>query len=131
VSRNLDVVRTALGAFSRGDADTALRLVHPEIVSRRLAPLPDPHTYHGPDGVLAMYADWTADFGEFELDPLEPEQVGDQVLMGLHQTARGRVSGVPVEGTYWFLFTVEDGLIVHQDAFATREQALASSAQEG
>jgi ketosteroid isomerase-like protein len=126
VSRNVDVVRAALDAFRRGDTETALALVHPEIVSRRIAPLPDPHTYHGPEGVLEMYSDWTADFGEFELNPLEPEQVGERVLMGLHQTARGRVSGVPVEGTYWFLFAVEDGLIAWQDAFATREQALDS-----
>ena len=48
---------------------TALSLVHPKIVSRRIAPLPDPHTYHGPEGVLEIYDDWTADFGEFELDP--------------------------------------------------------------
>jgi ketosteroid isomerase-like protein len=124
VSRNVDVVRTALDAFTRGDTETALGLVHPEIVSRRIAPLPDPHAYHGPEGVLEMYADWTADFGEFELDPLEPEEVGERVLIGLHQTARGRASGVPVEGTYWFLMTVEDGLITRQDAYATREQAL-------
>lgn len=128
MSRNVDVVRAALEAFERGDTDAAMTLVHPDMVSRRVAPLPDPQTYHGAAGVLEMYADWTADFGEFELDHLEPEEVGGRVLVGLHQTARGRASGVPVEATFWFLFTVEDGVITREDVYATREQALGGGA---
>jgi ketosteroid isomerase-like protein len=124
VSRNADLVRAALEAFERGDAEAALALVHPEVISFRAAPLPDPQHYHGPEGILEMFADWTADFGDFEMDHGEPEDVDGQVLVGLHQTARGRASGAPVEATFWFLFTLADGVITRMDAYATREQAL-------
>jgi ketosteroid isomerase-like protein len=66
-SHNVRVVRGGIEAFIRGDVERALEMVHPDIVSVRTAPLPDPQTYHGPDGVLRMHAEWTADFEDFEI----------------------------------------------------------------
>ena len=89
----------------------------PEIECRRVPPLPDPQAYHGIDGVRQMYADWTADFEGFEMEPLQYVERGDRVLVEMLQRGTGKASGVTVEGRYWLVFTVERGKITRQDAY--------------
>jgi ketosteroid isomerase-like protein len=127
MSANVDLVRDGLAAWRRGDIDAALAIAHPEIVSLRAAPLPDPQTYHGHDGVLQMYADWTTDFEKFDMHPAEFEEVGDRVIVEMVQRGIGKASGVEVVGRFWFVYAFSDGLAVRQEAYATREQALAAA----
>ena len=125
VRANVDVVREGLAAWRNGDVDTALAMAHPEIVSLRAAPLPDPQTYHGHEGIFQMYADWTTDFSEFEMYADQIDDLGDdRVLVHMIQRGIGKASGVEVVGRFWFLYTFSDGLAVRQEAYATREQAL-------
>jgi ketosteroid isomerase-like protein len=126
MGENTELVRAALEAFARGEFDQALEFAHPEIVSERVPPIPDAQTYHGIDGVLQMYADWTADFDEFEMEPVEFEETGDRVIVEMVQRGTGKASGVPVVGRFWLAYTVAQGRITRQDAYLTREQALAS-----
>jgi ketosteroid isomerase-like protein len=119
VSQNLDLVRAAFEAFRRGGLEETLRYADPNIECRRVAPLPDPQTYHGIDGVRQMYADWTADFEDFEMEPLQYVERGDRVLVEMLQRGTGRASGVTVEGRYWLVFTVAAGKITRQDAYLT------------
>jgi ketosteroid isomerase-like protein len=100
---NVELVREAIAAFLRGDTESALQAAHPGLVAHRAPPLPDPQTYHGPEGVLRMYADWTADFEEFEMATLEFIDAGDRVVVEMFQRGRGRASGALVEGRYWFV----------------------------
>ena len=125
MSENVDRVRKGLGAWRQGDVETALAMAHPEIVSVRTAPLPDPQTYHGHEGIFQMYADWTTDFDQFEMFADEVEDLGQgRVLVLMVQRGTGKASGVEVVGRFWFLFTFRDGLATRQEAYATREQAL-------
>jgi ketosteroid isomerase-like protein len=122
---NVRLVRQGVQAFIDGDAEGALEMVHPDMVSARVAPLPDPQTYRGIEGVLQMYADWTADFEDFEMWIGECFEAGDdRVVVELTQRGTGRASGAPVEGRFWFVYTVAGGKTVRQDAYASREQAL-------
>jgi ketosteroid isomerase-like protein len=124
-SDNVRLVRDGVQAFIDGDAAKALEMVHPEMVSTRVAPLPDPQTYRGVDGVLQMYADWTADFADFEMWIGECFEVGDDhVAVELVQRGTGKASGAPVEGRFWFVYEVAGGKTVRQDGYASREQAL-------
>jgi ketosteroid isomerase-like protein len=123
VSRNLELVREALAAFQRGEVQRALEFAHPDMVSFRAPPLPDPQTYHGVEGVLQMYDDWTAEFGHFEMEIVEYTDTGDRVVVEMIQRGTGRASGAAVEGRFWFVYTLVDGLIVRQDVYSTREQA--------
>jgi ketosteroid isomerase-like protein len=124
VSRNLELVREALAAFERGELDRALEFAHPDIVSFRAPPLPDAQTYHGVDGVLQMYADWTADFGEFEMEAVNFSEAGGRIVVEIFQRGTGRSSGAPVSGHFWFVYTLADGRISRQDVYGTRQQAL-------
>jgi ketosteroid isomerase-like protein len=121
---NLDLVRAAVDAFLRGDVERALEFADPGIISFRAPPLPDPQTYHGPDGVVQMYEDWTAEFGEFDMEVVEVSEAGERVVVEMIQWGRGRASGAPVVGHFWFLFTVAEGRITRQDVYGSRQQAL-------
>jgi ketosteroid isomerase-like protein len=124
MSENVELVREALAAFLRGDLERALEFAHPDVVSHRAPPLPDPQTYHGIDGVLQMYDDWTTDFEEFEMEVVELTEAGDRVVVEMVQRGRGKASGVVVEGRFWFVYTLEAGRIARQDVYGAREQAL-------
>jgi ketosteroid isomerase-like protein len=121
---NLELVREALSAYLSGDRERALELAHPDMVSYRAPPLPDPQTYHGHEGVDQMLADWTAEFGEFEMEVVEYTELGDRVLVEMLQRGTGRASGAAVSGRFWFVFTIAEGKIARQDVYSTSEQAL-------
>jgi ketosteroid isomerase-like protein len=126
MSANVDLVREAFTAFMSGEVDRALELADPDIVCLRAPPIPDPQTYHGREGVLQMYADWTTDFDEFEMEARDAFEEGDRVFLDIFQRGIGRASGVEVSGRFWFVFTVAGGSITRMDAYLTREQALRS-----
>jgi ketosteroid isomerase-like protein len=121
---SVEIVREALEAFLRGDTERALELADPDIVSVRAPPIPDPQTYRGTDGVLQMWADWTTDFDEFEMEALDYIERGDRVIVEIIQRAIGKASGAPVDGRFWFVFTVAAGRLIRMDAYLTKEQAL-------
>jgi ketosteroid isomerase-like protein len=123
VSSKLEVVRQAVDAFLRGDFDRSLEFADPDIVSFRAPPLPDPQTYDGPAGVMQMYKDWTAEFGEFDMEVTEVEETGGRVIVEMIQRGSGRSSGAPVTGHFWFVFTVAGGSITRQEVYGSREQA--------
>lgn len=129
MGENLDLVREGLEAWRRGDVERALEFAHPEIVCRRVPPLPDPQTYHGVDGLLQMYADWTIDFDEFELQPIEFIEIGDWILVDMIQRGRGRASGVTVDGRFCLAYAVAGGKVIRQDAYLTKEQALEAASR--
>jgi ketosteroid isomerase-like protein len=126
MSVNVDLVREAFDAFMRGEVDRALESADPDIVCVRAPPIPDPQTYYGIDGVLQMYADWTTDFDDFEMEALDYDEVGDRVFVEVIQRGRGKASGVMVVGRFWFVYTVAEGKITRMDAYLTSEQALGS-----
>ena len=98
MSENIELVREGLDAFLGGDMERALELTHPDIVSNRLPPLPDPQSYHGFEGLLQMWVDWTADFDEFEMESVEFTEVGDRVIVEMINRGTGKASGVVVDG---------------------------------
>jgi ketosteroid isomerase-like protein len=123
-AENVELVRECWAAFLRGDLEGALARVHPEVVTFRAPPLPDVRTYHGVEGLLEAYADWTANFVEFEMSTGKFMTVGDRVVVEICQRARGQASGALVMGRFWFVYTVADGKVIRQDMFKGKRQAL-------
>jgi ketosteroid isomerase-like protein len=128
MSENVELVREGLAAWLSGDVERAAELVHPDVVSVRMPPIPDPGTYHGVAGIQEMYDDWTADFGAFEMEPLEFVDVGDRVVVGMIQRGTGKASGAPVEGRFWFVFTIAEGKLARQEVYNDRDEALEAAA---
>jgi ketosteroid isomerase-like protein len=123
---NVEVVKRGFAALAEGlDFETAVAdFVHEEVVVRRQPPLPDSGIATGPEGLLEVIAEWLEDFDDFEMSGVEYIDAGDEVVVTVSQRARGAASGVPVTGTYWFVFEVAAGKVTRLDMYASREQAL-------
>jgi len=121
---NVEIVRGGFEAWEANDLAGVLALFDDDLVTRRLEPMPDPGTWHGPDGMLDMLSEWMETFDAFTMKGAEFIDAGDNVVVQVAQEGRGDVSGVPVTGSFWFTFGVRDRKVVTLDMYAMREQAL-------
>jgi ketosteroid isomerase-like protein len=66
-------------------------------------------------------------FDAWESYHLEAERIhdlGDRVVAIVRETARGRASGLQIDGRWGYVLTVEDGLIVRVEAYRDADHAL-------
>ncbi len=106
------------------DFSTALSSLSEDVVCRRVSPLPDPGTWTGREGILQLIAEWIEDLDDFTMRAEEyTDAGGDQVIVRVVQEARGAVSQVPVEATFWFLYEVKNSEVTRIDLYASRMQA--------
>jgi len=114
-----------LEAFVAGEVDDSLATAAEEVVAVRNPPLPDAGVYAGRAGVLQMWREWAAEFGALEMEIRQIVWVRrGRVIAEVTQRGVGRLSGAEVVGQFWLLFTIEDGLVVKLDAFASETDAL-------
>ena len=108
---NVETVRRAYAALTRGDTDTLRDLVSPDLVvdfSRRLV---DPFVLRGFDEALAFFLGQSGETWD-EWPAWEPHEVidaDDKVVAFIRTAARGKGSGVEVEAYVWNLWTFGDG----------------------
>ena len=121
---SMEIVRRGHEAFQRGDLTAMLELLDPEVVSYVAAPLADPGEYHGPDGFLEMFANWTEGFDNYVQEAEEYIEAGDHVIARVFQHGTGTLSGVPVERRFWFLHTLREGKLVRMGVHDSEQQAL-------
>ena len=117
---NVEVVREAWGAYSRGDYDRVAGFHDPHIV---VVTLEDGAVY-GNDAVLANYERWDEAWEGAETTLEEVIGHGDRVLTATRFHARGRASGVEVETSIYEVWTVRNGKVLRIDEYATRDDAL-------
>jgi ketosteroid isomerase-like protein len=115
---NVEIVRSAFGAFERGELDEMFELVTNDLITHRVEP--DDAIYHGKEGFLQATADWIEGFEEWTVTPEEFIEGRDSVLVRVRQTARGEKSGVPVESNIWFAFEMR-GRKIARLSFHLRE----------
>jgi ketosteroid isomerase-like protein len=119
----VELVRTGLEAYARGDHESALSGFHPDIdwvVGEDL--VPEGGRYRGHDGVREFWAGWAVVFEGFSLEIVSVEQLEDgRVLAVTRASGTGAGSGVPVRSPeFTQLFEVEDGQVVRVTLRSTR-----------
>ena len=117
---NVEVVREAWDAYSRGDYDRIAGFHDPHIV---VVTLEDGALY-GNNAVLANYQRWNEAWEGAETTPEEVIGHGDRVFVAARFHAHGRASGVEVENRLYEVFMVRDGKVLRIDEYEHREQAL-------
>jgi ketosteroid isomerase-like protein len=120
---NVEIVQRTYAAFERGDLGALLDDVHPEVVSWA-HPRGDEGRYEGRDGVVRFITEWLEPFDEFTQVPEEFRDAGDKVLVRVFQRARGKESGVPVEGNFWLVHHLRDGKAFQVDLYDNEDEAL-------
>jgi ketosteroid isomerase-like protein len=126
VEENVELARTGLEAFNRGDLETVFSLLDPEVVAFIPVELPNEGTYYGHDGFRQMLQQWNEPWEEFEVEPEDFIARGDHVVVPVRQRARGRGSGIEVEARLAYVFEIRNARLVRWELYADRREALRS-----
>ncbi|MEA2448947.1 MAG: SnoaL-like polyketide cyclase [Thermoleophilaceae bacterium] len=117
----------AYAAANRRDFDLVLVAWDAESDYRPSSELmpPDMETvFHGHDGYRRLWRYWLDAFDDIRWEPEEMLDFGHRILVTAQQQGRGSGSGVPVTQRVFQLFTMSGGLVVRQDDFLDRAQAI-------
>jgi uncharacterized protein len=124
-SRNVALVRGGYEAFNRGDVEAVLAFFDPEIEFDVLEDSPIAQKFHGHEGFRALLALNSEMFSGYRNEPEEIVEVSeDEIVVVVRSGARGRISGIEVEGRLAHLWTIRDGRATRFKSFPTREAAL-------
>jgi ketosteroid isomerase-like protein len=122
----VEVVRQAIEALNRRDADALLEGAEPDLVqdwSRSIGP--ERGIFRGSDQVKQFLRSWWDAFDETFIDVEEFIDAGDQVVAVFHARNRGRGSGIEVEGRGAVLvWTLRNGKIISTTLYQERADAL-------
>jgi ketosteroid isomerase-like protein len=117
---NVEIVRSFTEAYLRGDHVGAISHLAADVVYEVGQELPA----RRPDELLAMWKRWEAEWERIELIPEEYIDAGDQVVVAVRYSGRGRASGIELEDRSFEVHTVRDGKVARKRDFKTRSEAL-------
>ena len=127
---NVEIVRAALETWNRswrgGDLGPALDVMDPDVVLDFSGNVFNPRVLRGHEGFRQLMADVAEVWDEVTFDVEELIPTDDGVLTLVVARARGRASGVAIEDRVAQVFTLRDGKITRVQAYADREEALAT-----
>ena len=114
---NVDKLRRAYDAFSRGDFDTAIEIAHSEIEFVRAG------GQSRVTGVQAFRAWMEPDaIEDARIEPLEFRTNGNKVLVRQRTRGRGARSGTELADETWAVWTLDaNGLATHLEAFLAHQ----------
>lgn len=121
---NVDALKRGYAALNRGDLSVVRELLDPEIEWREASPSPDAGTHRGRDSFERFLRGWLESFDEFQVVPEEILEREGRLIAVVHQTGKGRSSGLRVDARLAHVWTVESGKAVRWEAVAKPEDAL-------
>ena len=125
---NVEIVRRIFEAVARRDAESTLALYDPEVeidnVSGFLTGMAQ-RLYSGHDGLRAFNRELREAFEDVETNCEELIDAGERVVSASQYRARGRGSGIEIDGPVQFgVWTIREGKIARVAWFDSREDAL-------
>lgn len=117
---NIEVVRRLFDSYVRGDYAEAATCLAVDVVYEVGQELPA----RGREAVRVMWERWDDTWDELETVPEEFIDAGDQVLVTVHYSARGRGSGIKFAERLFDVYTFCDGKCVRKREFRRRSEAL-------
>ena len=122
---NVGVIRSAFAAVNRGDRETAIGFLHPEVVIDATRSVFNPTSYVGMQGIRQWMADTDEVWQRFGLEVSELIDAGDKVVVIGRLVGRGKASGVEVEQPIAGIWNVRDGRVVRVElGYTDRSEAL-------
>jgi ketosteroid isomerase-like protein len=127
---HVEVVRGQFDATNRRDFPTAMDAYAEDVVLVVHWGLAA-GTYSGREAVGNWFGDWFRAFGgDYHFDIDEARVVDERVLLFARHRGSGRSSGVAVEASGAYLYTVEAGKIAHVEMWDDRSGALKAAGLE-
>ncbi|MCW3027521.1 MAG: hypothetical protein JWN81_732 [Solirubrobacterales bacterium] len=121
---NVEIVKRALAAFSRGEAEAFAELTTPDIEWKTgLGAIEGGEIFHGHEGVERYFARLSGAWEEFRFLPAEFHDRGEVVLVLGRLEGRGRSGGVPVDSAVGAVWELRDGKIWRLRAYLDHAEA--------
>jgi ketosteroid isomerase-like protein len=121
---DVEIVRAAFDAWNTEGIDAFARFVADDIEWIEVGGRLDRPRSMGWEtlrvGLESLYETWEY----YRLEPEALREADGRVVAVLREVARGRTSGVEVEGEWGYVITLRDGRIAHVDAYRDPRQAL-------
>jgi uncharacterized protein (TIGR02246 family) len=128
----IQALRDSYEALNEGDIDACVSVLAPRAIWRESSELPGTNEVRGREAIRKFLVEFLGTWTEFRQEIEDVRVEGDQVVVLIHLTAVGRVSGAEVNTRYAHLWTLRDGLGVFVDAYRDQAEALrALGAREG
>jgi ketosteroid isomerase-like protein len=121
---NVAALRRGYEALNRGDLSVVLELIHRDIEWHEPDPSPDAGTHTGRDSFERFLCGWMDSFDGFKVEPEQVLERDDKLIAVVHQSGRGRASGVQVDARLAHVWTVKDGRAIRWEAVAHVDDAV-------
>jgi uncharacterized protein len=128
---NVERILFCYDAFARGDYEAVLELIDPEFEIVQPPEVPGAKTFRGRQGWLEAVDAWAGQFDDFEMEVERVVGRGDVVVTQVHQRARGRESGAPVEIRVAFVHRARNGKGIRWEQFLTWDEAIEAAGLSG
>lgn len=128
--RNVERARSLLDAFQRGDLEAARDFIDPrsEVTSDPVGI--NTGTYRGYDGYMTWLGQWLEAWEGFEIEIEAMVPVGERhVVVDVHQSGRGRLSGVPVDQQLGQMWEIVDGKVMAFHLYPGHGEAVRAAEQ--
>jgi ketosteroid isomerase-like protein len=118
-------VRAGFEAFARGDIESVLRLCDEDILVMQPVEMPGAAPLlRGHAGVLENIAEWPEQWDDYRIEILRAVDIEEHVVVTVHQTGRGKSTGIPVETEATMVFAIRQGKIAEWRIFLQEDEAL-------
>ena len=129
-NENVELVKRGYEALNAGDVEAALAMFDPDVEvhlakdANTVWGLDFEETYRGIDGFVQFLSRLSDAWEEFRWEPTEYREAGDQVVVYIQMTARGRGSGIELQQDMTHLCAIRDRKLVRHETFFDRAEAL-------
>ena len=125
--KNVEIIRRIYDGWGRGDFNEGVDLYDRYVLLVLRPEFPDPGPYLGQMAIRGyMRGQFLKDFEDATITGEEFIDAGDSVVVRIRQSASGSASGLPVEMSYYNVWTLRGGSIIRIESIMKREDALAA-----
>ena len=117
---NVERIQAGFAALGRGDLDALEEMYAPEAVFETLLL----GTHRGKESIRVIHAENVTNQSGYTVEPVEMIDAGDRVITVVEMGGAGPASQISLNDRFAFVHTLEDGLIVREQTFRNREEAL-------
>jgi ketosteroid isomerase-like protein len=114
-------IERAVEAFNRGDFESVLELMDPEIEMHD--PERTGRVWHGPEGWRAFTQEWLEAFDEYSVEIREIEEGRDGTFVALTQRGKGAGSGIEFELPLHYAIRFRDGRFSYFKIYTRADEA--------
>jgi ketosteroid isomerase-like protein len=125
-NESIELVKSAFDAWNRGDFDTFANHLAEDVAWLEVSGRPEGGAAErlGRDRLRQSLESLFDAWESYRLEVQQIHDVGDRVVAVVREVARGRASGVEIDGLWGYLIAVGDGEIVRIEAYRDAQVAL-------